>query len=151
MLRLVSGDALYRRVRIQRSLDESLPLVAADQSQIEQVLINLIVNGMDAMQGTPESARELTVETRVSGADFVEVAVIDDGCGIPAERLPELFDSFFTTKARGHGSGALDRPLDRACAWRADLGGEWRQQAAPNSASHCARPLPLRRRLTTSR
>jgi PAS domain S-box-containing protein len=105
VLRLVSGDAMYRRVRIQRSLDESLPLVAADQSQIEQVLLNLIVNGMDAMQATPESARELSVETRVTATGVVEVAVIDRGCGIPAERLAELFDSFFTTKAEGMGIG----------------------------------------------
>ncbi len=83
VLRLVSGDAMYRRVRIKRSLDESLPLVAADQAQIEQVLLNLIVNGMDAMHETPEAERELTVETRMSGADLVEVAVIDRGCGIP--------------------------------------------------------------------
>ena len=105
VLRLVSGDALYRRVRIQRVLAEQLPLVAADQSQIEQVLINLIVNGMDAMQGTPEAARELVVQTRASDADFVEIAIIDNGCGIPAARLPELFDSFFTTKAEGMGVG----------------------------------------------
>ena len=96
---------MYRRVRIMRSLDESLPLVAADQAQIEQVLLNLIVNGMDAMHETPESERELTVETRMSGADMVEVAVIDRGCGIPPERLAELFDSFFTTKADGMGVG----------------------------------------------
>ena len=105
VLRLVSGDAMYRRVRIKRSLDDTLPLVAVDQSQIEQVLLNLIVNGMDAMQGTPESARELSVETRMSGTETVEVAVIDCGCGIPAERLAELFDSFFTTKAEGMGVG----------------------------------------------
>ena len=105
VLRLVSGDAMYRRVRIKRSLDESLPLVAADQPQIEQVLLNLIVNGMDAMHDTPEASRELTVETRVSGADMVEVAVIDRGCGIAPARLAELFDSFFTTKPDGMGVG----------------------------------------------
>ena len=105
VLRLVSGDAMYRRVRITRSLDETLPLVAADQSQIEQVLLNLIVNGMDAMQATPETTRELNVATRLSGSDTVEVAVIDRGCGIPPKRLAELFDSFFTTKAEGMGVG----------------------------------------------
>jgi two-component system, LuxR family, sensor kinase FixL len=105
VLRLVSGDAMYRRVRISRALDESLPLVAADQAQIEQVLLNLIVNGMDAMHETPEAQRELTVHSRVSGADLVEVAVIDRGCGIPPERLGELFDSFFTTKTDGMGVG----------------------------------------------
>jgi PAS domain S-box-containing protein len=105
VLRLVSGDAMYRRVRIMRSLDESLPLVAVDQAQIEHVLLNLIVNGMDAMHETPEVERELTVQTRISGVDMVEVAVIDRGCGIPPERLSELFDSFFTTKADGMGVG----------------------------------------------
>jgi two-component system, LuxR family, sensor kinase FixL len=105
VLRLVSGDAMYRRVRIKHSLNASLSLVAADQAQIEQVLLNLIVNGMDAMRGTPEADRELTVETRMSAADIVEVAVIDRGCGIPPERLAELFDSFFTTKAEGMGVG----------------------------------------------
>lgn len=105
VLRLVSGDAMFRRVRIQRGLAEGLPLVAADQAQIEQVLINLIVNGMDAMQETSESARELTVQTRACDAQFVEIAIIDNGCGIPPERLPELFDSFFTTKPDGMGVG----------------------------------------------
>jgi two-component system, LuxR family, sensor kinase FixL len=105
VLRLVSGDAMYRRVRIKHTLDDSLPLVAADQPQIEQVLLNLIVNGMDAMHATPEGSRELTVQTRMSGADLVEVAVVDCGCGIPPERLAELFDSFFTTKAEGMGVG----------------------------------------------
>jgi PAS domain S-box-containing protein len=105
VLRLVSGDALFRRVRIQRGLADNLPLVAADQSQIEQVMINLIVNGMDAMQKTPESARELVVQTRACDAEMVEIAIMDNGCGIPAERLPELFDSFFTTKPDGMGVG----------------------------------------------
>jgi len=105
VLRLVSGDAMYRRVRITRSLDDSLPVVAADQAQIEQVLLNLIVNGMDAMHETPEPERELTVTTRMSGTDQVEVAVIDRGCGIPPQRLAELFDSFFTTKPDGMGVG----------------------------------------------
>ena len=105
VLRLVSGDALFRRVRIQRKLDESLPLVAADQPQIEQVLINLVVNGMDAMQATPEAARELLVQTRLVEQDLVEIAVVDHGHGIPPEKLPELFDSFFTTKPDGMGVG----------------------------------------------
>jgi C4-dicarboxylate-specific signal transduction histidine kinase len=105
VLRLVSGDALFRRVRIVRTLDDSLPLVAADQPQIEQVLLNLIVNGMDAMQGTPEPVRELSVQTRLIEADLVEIVVSDHGCGIPPEKLPELFDSFFTTKPEGMGVG----------------------------------------------
>ena len=138
VLRLVSGDALFRRVRIQRTLDESLPLVAADQPQIEQVLLNLIVNGMDAMQATPEAERELSVQTRLVGADLVEVAVVDHGCGIPPEKLAGVVRFLFHHEARRNGSGTLDRPLDRARAWRAHLGGEWRRTAAPSSGSRCA-------------
>ncbi len=105
VLRLASGDAMFRRVRILRTLDESLPLVAADQPQIEQVLLNLIVNGMDAMRTTPEAMRELTVQTRLHDTDVVEIVFSDRGCGIPPEKLPELFDSFFTTKPEGMGVG----------------------------------------------
>ena len=105
VLRLVSGDALNRRVRIQRSLEKGLPMVAADQTQIEQVLLNLIVNGMDAMHATPEAARALKVQTRRLDHDLIEVSVVDRGCGIPPEKLPDLFDSFFTTKPDGMGVG----------------------------------------------
>jgi two-component system sensor kinase FixL len=132
-LRLVSGDALYRRVRIQHPVAEALPLVAADQSQIEQVLLNLIVNGMDAMSATPEASREITVKSRLMGDDMVEVSVADRGCGIPAEKLPELFDSFFTTKAEGMGIGlSIARWIVLAhggrisAANRADGGAEFR-------------------------
>ncbi|HEU4778573.1 MAG TPA: ATP-binding protein, partial [Steroidobacteraceae bacterium] len=105
VLRLVSGDALHRGVRISRALDDNLRLVAADQPQIEQVLLNLIVNGMDAMHATPEAAREISVLTRSCEGDLAEVVIADNGCGIPPERLPELFDSFFTTKPEGMGVG----------------------------------------------
>jgi PAS domain S-box-containing protein len=146
VLRLVSGDAMYRRVRILRSLDESLPLVAADQAQIEQVLLNLIVNGMDAMHGTPEAERELTVETRMSGADLVEVAVIDRGCGIPPERLAELFDSFFTTKADGMGVGSR-LPAGSCLRTVGTSGPPTGPPAVQSFASICARPPPSRGRL----
>jgi PAS domain S-box-containing protein len=105
VLRLVSGDAVYRRVRIQHEFDTSLPLVSVDQPQIEQVLLNLIVNGMDAMHATPDAARELSVQTRSAGSGFVEISVGDNGSGIAAEQLAELFDSFFTTKPEGMGVG----------------------------------------------
>jgi len=105
VVRLVAGDSLNRRVRVQRSLEEGLPMIEGDLPQIEQVLLNLIVNGMDAMQATPESERDLWVHTRRISNDFVEVAVVDRGCGIPPEKLPELFDSFFTTKPDGMGVG----------------------------------------------
>ena len=57
------------------------------------------------MQATPDAARELSVQTRLVDPDFVEIAVVDRGSGVPPEKLPELFDSFFTTKPDGMGVG----------------------------------------------
>ncbi len=105
VLRLAAGDALSRRVHIRHELAGELPPVTADRAYLEQVLLNLIVNGMDAMKETSELARQLTVQTRHNGADSVEVVVMDCGHGIPADKLPQLFDSFFTTKPDGMGLG----------------------------------------------
>jgi signal transduction histidine kinase len=76
-----------------------------DASYIEQVLVILIVNGMDAMKETPEGEREITVSTRHRPDASVEVAVRDRGHGISEKNMPQLFDSFFTTKADGMGLG----------------------------------------------
>ncbi|HZF16152.1 MAG TPA: PAS domain S-box protein [Steroidobacteraceae bacterium] len=104
-LRLAAGDALRRRVRIQSELAEDLPLVCADRVHLEQVILNLLVNGMDAMADVPEAGRQLTVQTRRHDAGSIEVTVIDSGHGISKERMPQLFDSFFTTKSDGMGLG----------------------------------------------
>jgi two-component system, LuxR family, sensor kinase FixL len=69
------------------------------------VLLNLIVNGMDAMADTAEASRQLTVRTDLSGTEHVEVTVVDRGHGISEEQMPHLFDSFFTTKPDGMGLG----------------------------------------------
>jgi signal transduction histidine kinase len=105
VLRLVTGDALRRRVQIKQHLYPALPRVCGDRVYLEQVLLNLIVNGMDAMRDTLEPARELIVQTKLNGADSVEVAVLDGGHGISPEKIPHLFDSFFTTKVDGMGLG----------------------------------------------
>jgi two-component system sensor kinase FixL len=115
VLRLVTGDALRRRVQIKQHLAPALPRVCADRVYLEQVLLNLIVNGMDAMRDTRESARELIVQTKPNGADSVEVAVLDGGHGIPPEKMPHLFDSFFTTKLDGMGLGlSISRSIIQA-------------------------------------
>jgi signal transduction histidine kinase len=105
VLRLAAGDALCRRVQLCHELSTDLPLASADRVYLEQVLLNLITNGMDAMKDAPESSRQLTVQTRCTGAAGVEVAVIDRGHGIPEASMPHVFDSFFTTKADGTGLG----------------------------------------------
>jgi two-component system sensor kinase FixL len=105
-LPLVVGDARKRRIQIRTDLAEALPRVFGNQTQLQQVLINLIVNGMDAMANTPEGKRDLVIRTaRPNGETRVEVAVTDFGSGISPADLPRLFDSFFTTKAAGMGLG----------------------------------------------
>ena len=105
VLRLVAGDALRRRVSIRREFAADLPQVSADRAYLEQVLLNLIANGMDAMDATTGPARQLTIQTRINAAGSVEVAVMDFGSGISEAKMPHLFDTFFTTKADGMGLG----------------------------------------------
>ena len=99
-LRLARVQARVRRVDVQVALPRELPQVMADEHQLGQVLLNLLLNAGDAMRG------EGTVEiaARAEGL-WVELTVVDSGPGIPAEHLPRLFDPFFTTKDPGEGTG----------------------------------------------
>jgi PAS domain S-box-containing protein len=125
-LRLVEGDARRRGVTLCASLAPSLPIVAADRVCLEQVLLNLIVNAMDAMDKVVEEERRLTVTTG-RREDTVELAVSDSGHGIQADRLPRLFDAFFTTKEDGLGLGlAIARSIvevHHGQIWAEDRGG----------------------------
>ncbi len=105
VLRLVTGDALRRHVQIRKDLAPGLSLAFGDEIHLQQVLLNLIVNSMDAMDDTPESARQITIQTRPSGGDHIEISVTDCGCGIAPEKKPLIFESFFTTKQNGMGLG----------------------------------------------
>ena len=106
VLLLVTGDSQRRRIQIRTELDEELPLVVANRTHIEQVLLNLVVNAMDAMLETPPEKRNLTIRTSKPNGDArVQVAVADAGSGVPAANLPRLFESFFTTRADGMGLG----------------------------------------------
>jgi signal transduction histidine kinase len=105
VLQLVAGDAMRRSVQIRPELGRNLPLVLADRTQLEQVLLNLVVNGMDAMESVAETARQITVKTAASGNGSIEVTVSDCGTGIAPDKLPLLFDSFFTTRKQGMGLG----------------------------------------------
>jgi signal transduction histidine kinase len=113
-LRLVGGDARRRGVTLTAELAPSLPVVDADRVCLQQVVLNLIMNAMDAMDLVEAGERQLSVRTRrLDGA--VEVAVSDTGGGIPADRLPKLFDAFFTTKKEGLGLGlAIARSIVEA-------------------------------------
>ena len=105
ILRVVGADARRRGVTLRAELVPSLPAVAADPVCLQQIMLNLILNAMEAMDHTATANdREVAVLTR-SLDDAVEVVVRDTGPGISADRLPTIFDAFVTTKRDGLGLG----------------------------------------------
>jgi two-component system sensor histidine kinase DctS len=97
-------EARKRRVRIQARLAEEDPELEADPLLLQQVVLNLLRNAMDAMAATPAERREILVATE-AGAASVTVSISDRGCGISAEVREQLFQPFFSTKAEGMGMG----------------------------------------------
>ena len=82
-----------------------LPIVHGDQVHLQQVVLNLILNAVDAMEGVPASRRRLDIRTARSETGGVEITVSDTGIGISPEAAAHLFDSFYTTKPEGMGLG----------------------------------------------
>jgi PAS domain S-box-containing protein len=102
---LVQREVLSHRVTLQRELAPALPLVLADRIQLQQVLINLVINGIEAMRAVTDRQRELLIRSQQNDIGQVLVTVKDSGVGIPAENAGRLFNAFFTTKSGGMGMG----------------------------------------------
>ena len=90
---------------LQTQLAHGLPLVPGDRVQLQQVMLNLILNAVEAMSGSDEGSRELLISTEADGANGVRIAVRDWGPGLEPESLDRLFDAFYTTKPDGMGMG----------------------------------------------
>jgi signal transduction histidine kinase len=103
--RLVAADAVLRNVAIQLELAVDLPSVEGDRVQLQQVVLNLILNGLDAMRDSEVGNRTLVLRTACDGPETVEVTVRDSGTGIEKAALDHVFDAFYTTKAEGLGMG----------------------------------------------
>ena len=103
-LALIDPDVRKRGMRVISELAAGLPPVCADPLMIEQVIVNLLRNAMDAMADTPRPQRRITIVTAREN-DFVLVRVTDEGAGITDETARKLFEPFFTTKPEGMGMG----------------------------------------------
>ncbi len=104
VLRIIRSDLLNRSVEVVLQLTPDLPAVNGDRVQLQQVLLNLIVNGSDAMTENAQG-RQLTVSTRMPAVGEVEVTVCDVGGGIAPEDIERIFSPFVTSKADGMGLG----------------------------------------------
>ena len=111
VLALAGRELLENRVLIECQLTKALPLVLADRVQLQQVLLNLIMNGVEAMIALTDQSRSLWVESRVDESGDILVAVRDSGTGLGSE-ADRVFTPFFTTKANGMGMGlSISRSL----------------------------------------
>lgn len=105
---LVAADSNARRVAIRRDVPAELPVVMGDRVQLQQVLLNLIVNGMDAMSTVEAPARKIEIRGQPDAQDghpAVRISVQDRGIGLPPEQANWLFEAFYTTKRHGMGLG----------------------------------------------
>jgi PAS domain S-box-containing protein len=102
---LTRSEAMKNAVSVQTRLAEHLPPVEGDRVQLQQVILNLVVNAVEAMSGVSNGARELAISTQKAESAGVLVAVKDSGPGLAPESLERVFDAFYTTKASGLGLG----------------------------------------------
>jgi PAS domain S-box-containing protein len=102
---LVRDDLLKRQVALRLELSDGLPPVRGDRIQLQQVILNLIMNGSEAMASLANGSRELILIAQRFGTDRVLVAIRDSGAGIDPQNADRIFDAFFTTKPTGMGMG----------------------------------------------
>jgi C4-dicarboxylate-specific signal transduction histidine kinase len=102
---LVQRELISHLVSLRTELAPALPMILGDRIQLQQVIINLVMNGIEAMQSVTDRPRELVIRSRQDEARQVLVSVTDCGVGISAENADRLFSAFFTTKSGGMGMG----------------------------------------------
>ncbi|MFI4868148.1 MAG: PAS domain S-box protein [Steroidobacterales bacterium] len=127
---LTRADARASDVRIVLELEPKLPRMNVDRIQIQQVLLNLLRNSLDALEVTPPGLREVVIRTRLDPTGEILITVADTGPGVPEYLLPRLFMPFATSKAQGTGLGlAISRTIVEAHGGRLDYQGDGRPGA----------------------
>lgn len=155
VLEMLDTEIRRRGVRVHTRLDPELPEVEGDRVHLQQVVLNLLVNAMDAMSGARADGRRVDITTTLAGHDGIEVSVSDRGHGIAPEALPRLFDSFHSGKPQGLGLGlSIARSIVEAHGGRIraenrpDAGAVFRF-TLPVAGSNASRPNPGTQPLAT--
>ena len=105
VIALTRGELVKQDVSVQTQLAQDLPLIRGDRVQLQQVILNLIINAIEAMSGVGKGSRALLIATEQEPSGGVVVSVQDSGPGLDVEDLDRLFEAFYTTKPRGMGMG----------------------------------------------
>jgi PAS domain S-box-containing protein len=125
VLALIRSEIQKRAVKTQLHLEPELPPVLGDRVQLQQVLLNLIINAVEAMDSVDEQSRQLTVRSKQLDPDSIAVEVQDSGVGVDPGSVSKVFDAFFTTKPQGMGMGlAICRSIVEAHRGRLWVGSE---------------------------
>jgi C4-dicarboxylate-specific signal transduction histidine kinase len=120
---LVQSDMITRDVAVKLELAQDLPLVLGDRIQLQQVILNLMTNGADAMDQVPPDLRELVLRSSEDTEGTVSVAVTDAGVGFDPEKRGRVFEPFFTTKPASLGMGlAICKSIVEAHGGRIEAG-----------------------------
>jgi PAS domain S-box-containing protein len=134
---LLRSEAARYAISIRTELASDLPSVMGDRVQLQQVMMNLIINSIDATKDV-EGTRELTIKSQRTDDEEVTVSVSDTGVGLPAQQADQIFNAFFTTKPHGTGMGlSISRSIIESHGGRL-----WAEDNTPNGASlHFALPV----------
>ena len=132
MIVLLRSEATRYNITVRMELAADLPLIMGDRVQLQQVLMNLIVNSIDAMKEV-DGARQLAVKSERTEKEEVLVSVSDTGVGLPPQQADQIFDAFFTTKPHGTGMGLrISRSIVESHEGRL-----WAADNSPRGASFC--------------
>ena len=105
VLALVGDETKKRQVAVKTQFANDLSPVSGDRVQLQQVVLNVVMNAMEAMSGVDQSRREIVITTQNTGADEVVVSVQDSGMGLDPNAAMKVFEPFYTTKSGGMGMG----------------------------------------------
>jgi PAS domain S-box-containing protein len=132
MIVLLGDEALRHSISVRTELAEDLPPVIGDRVQLQQVLMNLMVNGVDAMHDV-DGPRELIIKSQPAKNNELLLSVSDTGVGLPGHQTDQIFDAFFTTKTHGTGMGLrISRSIIESHGGRL-----WAADNSPRGASFC--------------